>query len=406
MSSHTAQTAGLLAETLQDPAPAVANAVPDESALADNAPKKRHQLNDVLGMHMSIARVASHLKAHLCDVASEGRLRLLRDQQKEARATHDLGALGPLAAEINEIAQKQIRVSSETAIAIAAALNWTVEALVRDVYDKTLAAGRKMVEIQYIHAGDAADKVWYPLFRNLPAFVSYNPDLEILLKRQRAIDNKHGKEQREARKKAKENGEPAPEQPPAREDEDEDEDEESTQVHTSFQTYVDVAFKKIKESDLAYKHLRVAGRTREVTALFVKEFMQRIARLAKITVQGLLDVRTLNSRHVVQLIHMIVVDEGRPAAAEALLGFVEGKLTLYRAYLETEKLRKWEELPAEKKAEIEAKKVLQSLERLRAAAESSRVRAINEAHRAKKLKVELTQLIALAAAAVPASQAE
>ena len=178
----------------------------------------------------------------------------------------------------------------------------------------------------------------------------------------------------------------------AAKDEEHDDETGPPTVHTTFATYVDNSFKSVKDSDAAFKQLRVANRIREMVADFVKEYMVRIAVLARITVQGLLDVRTLNAKHIIQLMNMMMADEGRaPEEIDELVGYIQEKLDRYHSHLGAEKQRKWEDMPADKKAELEEKRSLQETDRKTRAADAARKRAIAAATRAKELQAELAQ---------------
>jgi hypothetical protein len=96
----------------------------------------------------------------------------------------------------------------------------------------------------------------------------------------------------------------------------------------------------------------------------VVELVERLTRLAQITVLELLAVRTLNARYLKTVVKMILVDEGGDDTdVEDLLTYVQDKLDTYAQHLTTEKHRKLGGLDDAKRAEHDEKLAAQEVER-------------------------------------------
>ena len=330
--------------------------------------KKRHQINEILGLTISTARVQAHLKAYLSDPEIDGRLKELRSSLKDAKSNGDAQQESEIRKQLTCLSQEQIRVSSATPIVTAAAMDWGLQNCIEhSLFRPTLKMGRKMVESNHLTEDNPSQHPWWTLFHNLPTYMNWDGGQEEEIKKDQALTNKRAKELREARKKAKEAGGVVPEV--KKEDKMDNE-----AVNTNFVTYIDNAFAAVKATSPEFKGLRVAHRTRAIMAELMREFIARVAVSAKIVVKQLLDVRTLGEKHVINIFRMWMADANRPdEEIQSLMSFIEEKLACYNKHLKTEEGRKWEEMSEDRKQEKNGKLQQQAQERLQKSLEANKL---------------------------------
>jgi histone H3/H4 len=317
--------------------------------------KKRYQVSDIIDLSISNARVASHLKFHLSDANTENQLKELRKQLKDDPNNIEIKT------KIVELAQTQIRVSNDCPVAIASGLNWAILKLLNDVYDQTIVAGHKMVEVSYIHSGNYQKKVWYPFFRSTQSFLTYDPIFEEELKKIRAAENKKIKEAREIKKKVI--------LPPISDVE--------PSINTTFATYVDDLLKVVKNSNERFKTLRVSKRIRDVISNYVKEFIEIINKRAKLLLhhKGVspVDARTFNAKQSLYLMcDFMIVENCSKEDIDEFIEYVKEKLDKYHQYhIESSLEKKSEPISAEKLAERAARAIKVAQEKAARAAKKA-----------------------------------
>jgi hypothetical protein len=381
-------------------------ATPAKPANADEQhgdKKSRVQLATVLSINISQARCATHLKQNLGDETIEGEIKELRKALKTSKASGEAGEQTALKAQIAEKAKALVRISSETPIASAVIWDSAVKELLRHGMDQAIASDRKIVDASHIHDGTPESLVHYPLYSKCEIWRSYDPEHEEELKKGRAASNKVAKEVREAKKASEEKGgrkgkaaapAPAPAPagvPPAPEEEDDD----GEASKTTFCTYVENALKTVKKDD-PYKSMRVSNRVREYLSELVAQGLARQALLARIIVQRVMGVRTMNTDHVKAVVHMLMADEGRtPEQIEAVTSSIDEKLGVYHDHLQSEKEKKAAALDDDKKQDNEKKKREAELGRKKKQIEQAKRRAVEAAQKAKELTAETAALSAL-----------
>jgi hypothetical protein len=385
------------------PVPAAAPAPAADALDVDPAVKRpRVQLAHILGVDVSQARCATHLKHNLGDEAIETEIKELRAALKKAKA--EGGSPGPIKAQITEKSKTLVRISGETPIAAAVIWDGAVKEILRHGMDQAIASDRKIVDTSHLHDGAPGALVYSPLFSRCEAWSRYDQNREEDLKKERSVSNKAAKELRESKKTPAEDkiAKPAkaakaakPSDPPAEED---GEDDGDAATKTTFYTYVENALKTVKKDD-PYKNMRVSNRVREYLSELVAQGIARLAFLARIIVQRVMGVRTMNADHVKAVIHMLMADEGRtPAQINLVTDQIDEKLTLYREHLTEEKVKKVAGLDDEKKVENERKKREFDLNRKKKQAELAKKRALEAAQKAKDLNSETAALEPIVAA--------
>lgn len=375
----------------------IGEAAPAEHA--DAAVKRtRVQLAHILGVDVSQARCATHLKQNLGDETVEGEIKDLRAALKKAK--EDGADLEPIKAQIAEKSKALVRISGETPIAAAVIWDGAVKEILRHGMDQAIASDRKIVDTSHLHDGSPSSLVYYPLFIKCEIWDQYDQDHEEELKKARAASNKAAKEALEAKKAAEEKGAKGVKgvkgaKAPAAEEDGEEDNESPTK--TTFYTYVENALKTVKK-DEPYKSMRVSNRVREYLSELVAQGIARQALLARIIVQRVMGVRTMNADHVKAVVHVLMADEGRtPEQINQVTGQIDEKLNLYHEHLTDEKVKKAAALDEAKKAEIERKKHEFDLNRKKKQAELAKKRAIEAAQKAKDLSAETALLEPLVA---------
>ena len=348
---------------------------------AENGEEKtrRHLSTQVLGVEIAHARCANHIKLNLNDPKVVKHLQELRKEHKDEGISEERKA--ELEKEIKELSAEVVRLSSEAPIATSVICDTMIKELLRHALDQTLASDYKMVNVAALHEGRVERMKTYPLFRNLPSYAGYDEKEEKVLKEERAKANKLKKELQLAKKKE---GESASK---ARKEKNKVEDGEESHSRTTFQTYVDNALKKVKqEAKYEKQGVRVTKRVREVCSDIVTDFLARLARVARIIVMDMANVRTLHAKHGKSITRIWMVDENRSEAEiSSLLDLIDEKLGKYHNYRSDEKEKKEKKLTPEQRAERDNKKKVVEAERKKRKLESN-------AKRMKEIEAENQQL--------------
>ena len=259
------------------------------------------------------------------------------------------------------------------------------------------AADAKLLEVDHIHTGSTTDLVTWPLIRTLPSYKEYTPEHEEEILKQKTEDNKRAKEAREAKKAAEaaakkqlagKKAAAAAAVKKADPDADSEEDEEHK---TTFFTYVDNAIKTVKK-DEGYKNIRISNRVREYCSDLVSEFLVKVADLARIIVQQVMGVRTLNADHIKAIVTLLLSNEGRSdEEIDPIVELVDEKLQIYSDHQKAEKARKIAEMDDDKKRELDDKKRRLEVERKKKAIETAHRNAVKAEEKARKLAEDIAQ---------------
>lgn len=393
-----------------EPAPAQPEAAPQDAA-GEPAEKKRQQLTSILGVNISQARCATHLKQNLGDSGVEDQIKKLREELKRAKEGADATREAELKASIAELSKSLVRLSHDTSIAVAVVCDVAVKDLICCGMNGAIAQGRRVVEVSNYHGPDAVKMLCHPLVCKLPSYAGYNPEHEEELRKERTAANKAAKEAREAKKAAAAAADgkapaakPAPAAKKAAEEDAAEEDDDHAGSKTTFFTYVDNALKGVKK-DPAYSTMRVSNRVREDLSDLVAELISRFAKLARVLVQDVANVRTMNAEHIKAVVQLLMVDEERTAAQVGEIAQqIDEKLAVYHGHVESERTKKTAELSDGERAELEAKKVEADFNRKKKQADAVRTRAVTAAQKAKALQAEVSELEPLVKARAEAAK--
>ena len=355
------------------------------AAAGDDSTRIRVQLAHVIGVDVSQARCATHLKQNLGDEAVEGEVKELRAALKLVKESG--GDPEVIKTQIANKSKMLVRISGETPIAAAVIWDGAVKELLRHGMDQAIAAGKKIVDTTHLHEGSPPSLVYFPLYSKCEGWMGYNQNHEEDLKKERTATNKAAKDIKKAA-----DGKAADEKPPAPRVEAEECEEDNESMKTTFYTYVENALKTVKK-DEHYKNMRVSNRVREYCSELVAQGIARQALLARIIVQRIMGVRTMNADHVKAVVHVLMADEGRTVDQINLVtGQIDEKLKLYHEHLTDEKDKKVALFDETKKGEVDRKKREFDLTRKKKQAELAKKRAIEAAQKAKDLNAETALL--------------
>lgn len=348
------------------------NATPE----VDN--KKRQQLTDVLGISISPARCAAHLKKNLANKEIDTEIHNLREKLK---VSTDDAEKTKLKEEISSLSQKVVRISSETSTVMAVICDGFVEDLLKHSINETLASNKKMVDVSYIMSGDHKKNLYYSIYHKLPTFVNYDAKVYEELRKKKLEENKKAK-------KAKKEGEgsdaevPPPVTPVAVSDDGK----------TTFNTYIDAVLKNVK------KDLQLAENIKIRTSIEVRDFLsdmiieciKRFVTLSKIFVQQIMGVRTMNSNHIKAIVHMFMKDEGNTdEQIDLVINRINEKIDLFQKHVVSEKANRLADLDEVTKQDLLNKQAEKSKNRKKKELQLAEKRAVEAAERVKKLAEEV-----------------
>ena len=351
--------------------------------------KPRVQLTKVLGIDISQARCATHLKQSLGDADVEGQI---RDLRAELKTTTDATKVDSLKVDIAELSKSCVRVSSAAPIATSAIWDSAVKELMRRGMDSATADNLKLVEVKHLHAGPIGELTHAPMYVNCDAWANYTPEHEDKLKKERTAANKLIKETRERNKKARDEAKAAgleedvkpvkvAKEPAAAAD----------GTKTTFNTYVDNALATVKK-DEAYANMRVSNRVREYLSDLITQGITHLAMLARIIVKHG-SVRTMNTEHVQTIVHMLMANDGRSdEQIGEVMEFIAEKITIYDEHKASGSAARELALSAEDKDELARKGREADLNRKTKQAAQAKKRALEASQKAKTLLAETRAL--------------
>lgn len=356
--------------------------------------KKRQQLTDVLGISISPARCAAHLKKNLSNKEVDTEIDKLREQLK---VTVDEEEKKRLKASVSLLSQKVIRISNETATVMAVICDGFVEDLLKHSIHETLASNRKMVDVNYIMSGDHKKNLYYSIYHKLPSFADYDAKTYEEFRKKKAEDNKKSKKDKKESEAAAEQAAvavtstvagtataiPTDVVPVVTSDDGK----------TTFNTYIDAVLKNVK------KDLQLAENIKIRTSIEVRDFLsdmiieciKRFVTLSKIFVQQIMGVRTMNANHIKAIIHMFMKDEGNTdEQIDTVINRINEKIGLFQKHLATEKANRWADLDETLKQDMLNKQAEKTKNRKKKDLQLAEKRAQDAAERVKKLQEEVS----------------
>lgn len=342
---------------------------------ADN--KKRQQLTDILGISISPARCAAHLKKNLINKDIDTEIHTLREKFK---ASADENEKIKIKEEISVLSQKVIRISNETSTVMAVICDGFVEDLLKHSINETLTSNKKMVDVNYIMSGDHKKNLYYSIYHKLPSFINYDV---------KAYEEGRKKKMEDAKKakKAKKEGEVSSDTEVVTNTTQTSEDGKTT-----FNTYIDAVLKNVK------KDLQLAENIKIRTSIEVRDFLsdmiieciKRFVILSKIFVQQIIGVRTMNSNHIKAIVHMFMKDEGNTdEQINTVINRINDKIDLFQKHIMSERANKLADLDDATKQEILNKQMEKNKNRKKKDLQLAEKRAAEAAERVKKLSEEV-----------------
>jgi hypothetical protein len=372
----------------------------------------RTQLAVVLNINISQARCATHLKQNLGDDETEVEIKGLRSSLATAKAGGATeAALDVIKTQIAEKSKKLVRISSGTPIAVAVTCDSAVKELLRHGLDEAIKTSSKAVNTAHLHSGSPENLVYFPLYDKCDVWSKYSQEREDEIKRNKTALAKVAKE---ARDQAKAPAAPAPapvapaaaatatDAAPAKKKKAKAKAEPEVKVvvpvaaaaaaddegvKTTFNTYVDNALKVVRQENVKYNEYRVSGRVREYLSDLVIQMIARQAKLAKVMVQMVMGVRTMNHDHVKAAINILMTDSNRTnEQIKTVTDQVNEKL--YSDHNESEKKKKLELLDDEKRADLKRKQLESDIQRKSKQVANAELQAAKAAKRSSELKTE------------------
>ena len=330
--------------------------------------ERKRTFVDVLGIQIPHARCETHLRNQLNPII--GNMKTLTRQLEQAKIAYKAG--GEMAADKaivldlqSKIASISIRIANDTSVAVASVCDYALREIRAHAIKQTVAADRKIVEIAFIHDGAVHELLTYPIWRNLPVVRNYDPDREEELRKLRIAKSR-------VRHDVEGVADAAPVDPddvdsdPGPDQEDavvpagavaDDQSDDGIGPSTSFINYVDSIFRLSKEDEVI-QGVRISKRIRKYCSDLVCELIVRIADISKIIVRDISDVRTLNSKHVMSAIKILMVNEGRTLGdVDLMRSFIDDKVTRYHEHIAEKAALKWLALPEERRLKIEEDRV-------------------------------------------------
>jgi hypothetical protein len=327
------------------------------TSVSSDTSKTRRHLTSVLDINISQARCHRHLKMNLSNSEAAQEIKTLRESLKDntnvakvaeingqikeltkkqretknpaekakyqtqinglVKTLKDTPALQKVVEttkKIDDLTQTMVRLSSEVSVVVATVCDFIVDDIVSFAMDFVIANGKRQVQpFHLVEAGIEKTKS-YPFIRNLPVYLQQKEDSTKVA-----------------------STEPTPET--TDETSDEETTEETDVNSNNFVTYVTNAIGKLKKTDkYGSVKIRISKAVRKYLSNLIIDFIKRISNYSQIIVQDISDVRTLNPDHVVNIIKLILTDEGSDKAVFGeIRDRVNDKLGLYKVHCSTMK---------------------------------------------------------------------
>jgi hypothetical protein len=302
--------------------------------------KHRTNISFVLGTDISHARCRSLLKKELCNEVINNKLKELRTQL-ESSSGDELKFLNE---RIDELSSKQFRISSETPIVVSLILDQMLKELIVFGMDKSIENENKIVETMHVHFEHAKQLKYFQLYNMCDSWKNYDQLTENKLKMEKSAQNKAVK----AAKKQQDVIIP----------------DLSIEESTSpFYTYVDAALKTIKKQE-QYSQMRVSNRLREYLSTLVCECVYNFARISKMLVHDVMNIKTVNADHMKSVIKFLLMNGTDTLVhIEYVTQYIDERLKVYHDFIDSEKDKKYQLLDDDKKLELEQKKKSADIQR-------------------------------------------
>lgn len=348
----------------------------------DTDNKKRQQLADVLGISISPARCATHLKQNLINEDVEKKIKELRINLNNTTEEEEKNSIKK---QITELSQKIIRISNETSTVMAAICNGFIEDLLKHSINETISNNKKIVDIPNIISGDHKNNLYYSIYYRLPLFVNYNFATYEENKKEKMENNKKNKKEKQDLQNNVTSSTATDDvsvTPPTTNP------QEINKI--TFNTYIDSILKNIRK-DPQYENIkiRISSDVRDYLSNMIIESIKRFVTLSKIIVQQVMKVRTMNSNHIKAIIQMFMKDGGNTdEEINTIIGYIDDKINLYQEYLKTEKNNRFNELSEDDKKQILVKQEEKVKNRKSKNIKLAEKRAADAIERVKQLNID------------------
>jgi hypothetical protein len=292
--------------------------------------KERQQIITILGINISHARCATHLKINLNNPVVTQQLKTARESLKKSTAEGNKDEIKNNKKLIADLSKENVRISSQAPIAVAVAMDFMVDELLRFGIEQAINNKYKIVEMFHLNSGDISELVTYPLFNETNIF-----------KKIHAMDEKELK------------GDNIVFQ---------NECADESRTKTKFITYIEGSIKSIKKEE-KYSTIRISNKLREYISAIITETIKRITKLSQFIVQTVTKVRTMNADHIKSTVALLMIDgQKQTNEIDSIMNKIDKIISQYEDHVDLEKKKKVAQEDSEKLKKIETDKARKQLQ--------------------------------------------
>lgn len=227
---------------------------------------------------------------------------------------------------VTALSAEKTRFSSEASVVMSIVCESVVSQLATHTMDMALADKKKIIQVEHLHNGDVSSLSLYPLFKNLPVYLSskakYEEEARVQAqaKHDAALITTCEKEWKKKydvktpKKKKADVAEPVDEQVPHADPVHTEEEEEENDSKTLFKFYIQRVCNNLKLSDEKYKNIRISTEIRVYLSDLVIELIHRLATLINLTSKSMKN-KTINEKTIMRTIQYLLIDGHDPVEA-------------------------------------------------------------------------------------------
>jgi hypothetical protein len=330
----------------------------DNESVTTSAKKQRVSLALIIDVDINPARCKSFLKEFASDSVLNAQIKALHVEAKLPTTTDERKLV--IAAEDKRLSAGVNRFSDTASVALATIADEIVKEILQYGAHNALLDKKRIITVKHLHSGELATNLkLLPIYAAVPAWANCTEASEKAIATERALKAKA----KEAAKlpgavvaapveafvaTAVPSGKTAA--------------PEKAASKMTFYTYVDNALSSVKKIS-KYADMWASKRVREHLSDVVIQVIELFASYAEVLIsETVLDVRTINGNNILATLRMLLRAGKRDDTIyTGLAALVGQKIEKYADHLKTENARRTASTTAEKKQELEAKKVVSSL---------------------------------------------
>ena len=238
-----------------------------------------------------------------------------------------LGAsVAKLELDASALGRERTRFSNDAAVVLSIVCDELIQQVTEHTMNRVLAAKKKIIQIEHLHATGIENITLYPLIKTLPTFLATSESLAATLladtttqnlavalaQAERDFKKKYNVHLPKKKRDAEDPAEPA--EPAAVElavaEPDvviDDEEDDSADSKTSFRFYVGQVCKDMIKTDPRYKSVRVSTEIRGYLSDILVELIQRLSQLILLTA-GNMKNKTINGAAILRTVEALIID--------------------------------------------------------------------------------------------------